>query len=152
MAFFILITILIILFSVLFRPYRKEQFYNKPCDNNLTDVQYLEHMIPHHQVAVDISILLKKISKNPTMQNILRKIIWIQKYEIDMMKDLIKTLPRNDMSSDILKMKRIYSRTIGDFTKPNKLGLTKTYCDPHFFDPEKHNEHLKHMKLDNEMY
>lgn len=152
MHFLTLISLLIIVFSVLIEPFKKEQFYNKPCDNNLTDVQYLEHMIPHHQVAVDISILLQKISKNPTMQNILRKIIWIQKYEISMMKDLIKTLPKNDMSDDILKMKRIYSRTVGDFTKPNKLGLTQTYCDPHFFDPEKHNEHLKHMKLDDIMY
>ena len=123
-----------------------------PCVGMLSDLEYLEHMIPHHQVAVDISILLQKISKNPTMQHILRKIIWVQNYEISLMKHMTKKLPKNDMSIDNLKMNRIYSRTIGDFTKPNKLGLTKTYCDPHFFDPKKHNEHLKHMKLDDTMY
>ena len=30
-------------------------------------------------------------------------------------------------------------------------GLTDT-CDPHFFDPEEHMKHLKHMKLDDNMY
>ena len=29
------------------------------CTTNLTDLEYLEHMIPHHQVAVDISIMLQ---------------------------------------------------------------------------------------------
>jgi len=30
------------------------------CQDNLTDVEYLKHMIPHHQVAVDISLMLQK--------------------------------------------------------------------------------------------
>jgi len=30
------------------------------CSDNLTDNEYLEHMIPHHQVAVDISVMLQK--------------------------------------------------------------------------------------------
>ena len=30
------------------------------CSDNLTDIEYLVHMIPHHQVAVDISIMLQK--------------------------------------------------------------------------------------------
>ena len=33
------------------------------CRGYLTDNEYLEHMIPHHQVAVDISILLQKKNK-----------------------------------------------------------------------------------------
>jgi len=152
MYFFILALLIITILSLYIKPVIKEKFYNKPCDNNLTDIQYLEHMIPHHQVAVDISILLQKKSNNPTMQHILRKIIWVQNYEISLMKYMTNKLPKNDMSIDNLKMNRIYSKTIGDFTKPNKLGLTNTYCDPHFFDPKKHNEHLKHMKLDDIMY
>ena len=51
---------------------------------------------------------------------------------------MLEVLP-NDMSGPG-KMKRIYFKkpvnTISDFIPPNKLGLTKTYCDPHFFDPE----------------
>ena len=30
------------------------------CRGNLTDLEYLDHMIPHHQVAIDISIKLQK--------------------------------------------------------------------------------------------
>ena len=29
---------------------------SNPCIDKLTDIEYLEHMIPHHQVAVDIVI------------------------------------------------------------------------------------------------
>ena len=119
------------------------------CNSNLTDKEYLEHMIPHHQVAVDISIMLQKKSKSVKMQDILRKLIWIQNYEITMMKDMLNTLPDN-ISADINNT--TYIKTVSDFIEPNKLGLTNTYCDPHFFDPEKHMKHMKHMKLDDIVY
>ena len=123
------------------------------CRGYLTDNEYLEHMIPHHQVAVDISILLKKKTKNPEMQDILRKIIWVQNYEIQLMRDMVKGLTENDMSTSELDMDRNYTTiTVGDLSKPNKVGLTKAYCDPNFFKPKKHMEHMKHMKLDDEMY
>ena len=144
---------LLVLFMTLMMFYSKhnlESFESEPCGNNLTDKEYLIHMIPHHQVAVDISVLLQKKTKNPDMQEILRKLIWIQKYEIDLMKYMLNTLP-NDMSVN-KKMNTIYRSTISDFVKPNKLGLTQTYCDPHFFDPEEHMKHMEHMELNDEMY
>lgn len=144
---------LLLLFMTLMMFYSKhnlESFESEPCGNNLTDKEYLIHMIPHHQVAVDISVLLQKKTKNPDMQEILRKLIWIQKYEIDLMKYMLNTLP-NDMSVN-KKMNTIYRSTISDFVKPNKLGLTQTYCDPHFFDPEEHMKHMEHMELNDEMY
>jgi len=45
------------------------------CTDNLTDIEYLEHMIPHHQVAVDISVMLQKKTKSAKMQKILRELI-----------------------------------------------------------------------------
>jgi uncharacterized protein (DUF305 family) len=66
------------------------------------------------------------------------------------MKQLLKSRPTN-VSAD-KKMNRNYISTISDLTKPNKLKISNTYCDPHFFDPEEHMKHLKHMKLDDEMY
>ena len=122
------------------------------CRGYLTDKEYLEHMIPHHQVAVDISILLQEKTKNPEMQEILRKLIWVQNYEIQLMRDMVKGLPENNMSTSKINMIRNYKITKGDLIKPNKIGLTKTYCDPHFFDPKKHMEHIKEMKLDEKMY
>ena len=70
------------------------------------------------------------------MQDILRKIIWVQNYEIHEMRDMAKGLPENDMSTGEIDMVRDYPITVGDLTKPNKVGLTKTYCDPHFFEPK----------------
>ena len=122
-----------------------------PCSDKLSDLEYLEHMIPHHQVAVDISIMLQNKTKSPQMQEILRKLIWTQNYEIEMMKHMIHSLPKKDMSStDNMKMN--YIGTVGDITSPNKLGLSKTYCDPHFFDPEEHMKHMAHMELNDKMY
>lgn len=133
--------------------YDKKKHINKkskPCSDNLSDVEYLIHMIPHHQVAIDISLLLQKKTKNPIMQNILRILIWTQKYEIDLMKNMIKNLPDKITSDD--KMRNIYIASIGDFVKPNKLNISNTYCDPHFFNPQKHKEHLKHIKLNDTVY
>ena len=121
------------------------------CRGYLTDLQYLDHMIPHHQVAVDISIMLQKQTKCPNMQKILRELLWMQKYEITLMEMAKKNLPEDDMSVSE-GMSRSYIPTISDFTNPNELGLTDTFCDPHFFDPEGHMKHMHHMKLDDKMY
>ena len=143
---------IIIIFTIVFLN-SKNIVYEKfkdICRGNLTDLEYLEHMIPHHQVAIDISYELQKISKWPFMQHTIRKLIWVQEYEVSMMKEIIKNFPiYNDR---IKKMNRNYIYTISDFIKPNKLGLTQTYCDPNFFDPEEHKKHLSHMKLDDKMY
>ena len=143
----ILVLLVILLCNII---NNRDNFINEPCSDKLTDKEYLLHMIPHHQVAVDISIELQKMSKWPKMQEILRKLIWVQNYEIGMMNEMLKKFP-NKMT-DETKMQRLYKSTVSDFTKPNKLGLTKTYCDPHFFDPEEHMKHIKHMKLDDKMY
>ena len=121
----------------------------KPCSDNLTDNEYLLHMIPHHQVAIDISIMLQKKSNNPIMQDILRKIVWVQNYEIAMMKDILNKLPDN---ISLIKDNKPYIPTVSDFTTPNTLNLTKTYCDPNFFDPEKHMKHMEDMELTDTMY
>ena len=143
--FFIFIIIL-----YLFTNKKKKE--KKICRGYLTNKEYLEHMIPHHQVAIDISILLQKKSKNPRMQGILRKIIWVQKYEIALMKNMSLNLPKNDMSEDKRNMNTNEIITMGTITYPNKPGLSNTFCDPNFFDPEKHMKHMKHMKLDDKMY
>jgi uncharacterized protein (DUF305 family) len=132
---------------------RRYEGYNEDnvCRGKLSDIDYLKHMIPHHQVAVDISVMLQKKTKSPVMQEILRKLIWTQNYEIKLMNIMLKKLPENDMSSNE-EMNRNYIPTIADFTKPNELKLTKTYCDPHFFDPKAHMKHLHHMDLNDKMY
>jgi len=148
--------IIIIVIYVIFYFYHKnnniESFTESNiCRGKLTDKEFLQHMIPHHQVAIDISRMLQKISKSPLMQDILRKLIWTQEFEIKLMQVALDNLPEKDMSPDN-DMLKVYQPTISDYLEPNKLGLTKTYCDPHFFNPEEHMKHLKHMKLNDKMY
>lgn len=146
--YYIMLFLIILLIIVIKNKY--EFFITNPCAYKLSDNDYLTHMIPHHQVAIDISIELQKKTKNPGMQEILRKLIWTQDYEILIMKQMLKNLPDNVSSSD--KLNRSYIATISDYIFPNKLGLTQAYCEPHFFDPEAHKEHLKHMVLDDISY
>ena len=40
---------------------------SNPCTDKLTDIEYLEHMIPHHQVAVDMCNLLLPVTCDPQM-------------------------------------------------------------------------------------
>jgi uncharacterized protein (DUF305 family) len=147
----ILLFIFLIIFYLTNIPKTVEKFEEKNiCRGKLTDREYLEHMIPHHQVAVDISIMLQKITKSPYMQNILRSIIWAQNYEIQEMKFMLKSLPQKVSSDD--KMNTNYIPVDIDYQKPNIVSISKEYCDPNFFNPEKHMKHMKHMKLNNTMY
>lgn len=112
---------------------------NYPCNKDLTDEQYIKHMIKHHEVAVNMSKTQLNISKNPIILDILRNLIRLQNYEINLMKDL-KTVNKtnnnlNDEMSNInIKMEKTYLQTGGDFTKPNNPYLSNTFCDPMFFN------------------
>jgi uncharacterized protein (DUF305 family) len=125
--------------------------FNSPCSDKITNNEYLLHMIPHHQVAIDMSVILQKITQNPKMHQILRNIIWTQQYEIDMMKNMLHSLP-NDMSDNTMKMNKKYITTVASFTKPTKINMTNAYCDPDFFDPKAHMKKMKDMKLNDKMY
>lgn len=131
-----------------------------PCNDRLTDVEYLVHMIPHHMVAVDVSYILKKRSRNTVMQDILRNLIWMQEYEITMMNSVIEQLlPEirymSDKNRDIYKtISRRYISSVGSFIEPNKVDYVRAVCDPNFFDVNSHRKHIKEMgnELDEIMY
>jgi len=147
-----ILLIFFILFTIYILTNSNEAFSKSKniCTGYLTDNEYLEHMIPHHQVAIDISIMLQKVTNSPVMLELLRKLIFNQKMEIIMMQEMKNRLPRN--ISNIKEGGKRYIPTISDLMKPNKLELTKTYCNPHFFDPKEHIKHMKHMKLNDEIY
>ena len=44
-----------------------------PCSDFLTDTEYLEHMIPHHQVAIDMSKRLLMHTNNTYLMDFCRK-------------------------------------------------------------------------------
>jgi uncharacterized protein (DUF305 family) len=58
----------------------------------LDEKMYLEHMIPHHQVAVDMSKTLLKYTKNDFMISFSYRIIRNQQHEINYMNNLLKNL------------------------------------------------------------
>ena len=78
-----IISLLIILFVLYYYYYICEKYQSiaeEACSYDISDINYLKHMIPHHRVAVDISIELQKITKWPEMRKILRKLIWTQQF------------------------------------------------------------------------
>ena len=118
------------------------------CNKKLTDREYINHMISHHEVAVYMSEAQLHHTKNPIIFDILRNIIRLQNYEINLMKD--STLFNNtnfeddDMSNKYIKMDNSYRYVQGDFTKPNTPGLSDTFCDPGFFNMT-HHKNLHNM-------
>jgi uncharacterized protein (DUF305 family) len=119
------------------------------CNEQLTDTEYINHMIKHHEVAVYMSELHLHNTKNPVILDILRNLIRLQSYEINLMKDTKIIINTNqefndEMSNKNIKMDNSYRNTQGDFTKPNMLYLSNTFCDPSFFNMD-HNKNLHSM-------
>ena len=140
------IGILLLIFVILNGTNQK--FIN-PCTDPLTDIEFLEHMIPHHQVAIDMSELLQPISKNPIMQDIFRKIIWQQNYEIEVMKEMLNGLPN---PIGISKIQKNYEKTKLEYYFPLKSKAFKEDCNPLFFKPNDHAKHMKHMEMNDKSY
>ena len=137
----ILFILILLLFLIKF--IKKEQFDTNPCTDFLSNKDYLKHMIPHHQVAIDICIIMKNISKSVTMQNIYKKLIYNQNIEIMLMKNVVKHIPKvsNEYKSKYRNNKIITSLEMNTKSIPNKY-----HCDPLFFKPNDHSAHMKHMK------
>ena len=50
--------------------------------HSMTDAMYIQHMIPHHQVAVDMSKKILKTTNNDFIMDLAYKIIHNQQLEI----------------------------------------------------------------------
>ena len=117
-----------------------------PCRTKLTDEEYLQHMIPHHQVAVDVSVQHIKRTKNDVLANVLRTLVWTQRYEIHLMQTALRRPVAH--VSDIRATSESVQSTTFSSLYPNRVGLSKTACDPHFFDPIAHKAHAEMMVTD----
>jgi len=78
-------------------------------------------MIPHHQIAIDISIQHITNTKNDIIMKILRELIWTQNYEIVMMEVELKHKTEN--VSEITS-NQPFIPTISSFVYPNVISLT----------------------------
>lgn len=112
-----------------------------PCRTYLSDKDFLKHMIPHHQIAIDISTQHIKNTKNDIIVKVLRELIWTQNYEVLVMKQELNHPTEN--ISEITGNEPVILSVIST-VYPNVSGLTNTYCDPSFFSSENHQQHSTH--------
>jgi hypothetical protein len=120
-----------------------------PCIDKLTDLEYLEHMIPHHQVAIVMSLLLQKHTTSDIMLNLCREIIRIQSYEIFEMSKM-KKYKDNLFTDDKWIKEKINTKldTYNPILSKSKDGE----CNPLFFKPNDHSKHMKGIKINEKSY
>jgi len=103
-------------------------------------------MIPHHQVAIDMSRLVQPRVESVTILSLCRDIIRKQSYEIFEMKGMKKY--RGDVVSNNMWRKENPMTSL-DLYNPN---LSKTTCNPLFFKPNDHSKMMEGMVLDQKKY
>ena len=123
---------------------------SNPCTDKLTDIEYLEHMIPHHQVAIDMSELLEPNTTNPIMLHLCRDIIRKQGYEIWEMEIMKRKLPDTIFTKE--KGKKPYEKTKLERFYPKMSKSKDGDCNPLFFKPDDHMKHMEHMKVNDRSY
>jgi len=116
-----------------------------PCTDKLTDLEYLEHMIPHHQVAIDMSYLLIPTIHDDIILHLCRDIIRKQKYEIWEMGMMMKNI--SDSVFDDGDFTKDENKTKLDIYNPIKSKSKDGDCNPLFFKPNDHSKHMEHMKI-----
>ena len=124
-----------------------------PCTDKLSDKEYLVHMIPHHQVAIDMSEELQKKTKKPNMIYLTREIIRKQGYEIWEMEMIKKNIQYNYIPLNSLN--NINTNEYHKFMSNSEICKLKNInqdCNPLFFDPNAHMKHMKHMNVNDKSY
>jgi uncharacterized protein (DUF305 family) len=123
---------------------------SNPCTDDLSDIDYLNHMIPHHQVAIDMSNMLIPNTKNPQMLHLCRDIIRKQGYEIWEMEQMKRNLSEtifDDLPNNVQRFK-----TKMDLHAPILSKSKDGNCNPLFFKPNDHMQHMVGMDVTDKSY
>ncbi len=123
---------------------------SNPCTDKLTDIEYLEHMIPHHQVAIDMSNLLIPTINNPIMLHLCRDIIRKQSYEIWEMSMMKQKISDTIFTKDKWTVENVKTKL--DRFNPVLSKSKGGECNPLFFKPDDHSKHMEHMKISIKSY
>lgn len=100
----------------------------------MTDTEFLETMIPHHQVAVAVAKSIN--STNQIIREFCRQIIWQQEYEITQMEAMIGRLPQPFSTA---RAKLRFTQSLYDFYNPPTLAMVKQpVCVPMHFQVSGH--------------
>lgn len=128
--------------------YKNENMGN-PCGKYITDEEFLKHMIPHHQVAIDMSHKVSQTSLDPIIIYLARNIIYGQTDEILLMENMllsgIPMMASNDKST--------YIEIPNQFTiwYPKMSRADNSDCKMHHFQTMNDNnklsdeQYLRHM-------
>jgi uncharacterized protein (DUF305 family) len=102
----------------------------------MTDTEFLETMIPHHQVAVAVAKQTYGTSVNQIIREFCRQIIWQQEYEITQMEAMIGRLPQPFSTA---RAKLRFTQSLYDFYNPPTLAMVKQpVCVPMHFQVSGH--------------
>ena len=123
---------------------------SNPCTDKLTDLEYIIHMIPHHQVAIDMSNLLIQKTNAPILLDLCRQIIRSQSYEIWEM-TYMKTYD-GKLFTDDESFKENNNKTKLERFYPVLSKSKDGDCNPLFFKPNDHARHMSHTKITSEKY
>jgi len=123
---------------------------SNPCTDSLTDIEYLEHMIPHHQVAIDMSNMLIPHTNNAELLHLCRNIIRKQAYEIWEMNFMKEGLAETVFDNDPWTVDKGVTKL--DVFEPVMSKSKDGSCNPLFFKPNDHSAHMKGMKITNKSY
>jgi len=122
---------------------------SNPCTDQLTDIEYLEHMIPHHQVAIDMSKRLEPNISSDIILTLCRDIIRKQKYEIWEM-ELMKKYSWDLFSDDEWTKENITTKL--ELYNPVMSKAKEGPCNPLFFKPNDHSKHMEGMENTQQAY
>tara|TARA_A100001037_G_scaffold200610_1_gene179390 strand:- start:3101 stop:3694 length:594 start_codon:yes stop_codon:yes gene_type:complete len=123
---------------------------SNPCTDKLSDIEYLEHMIPHHQVAIDMSNLLIPHTENPRILHLCRDIIRKQGYEIWEMGIMKDNIPNTIFSDDVSNVENKLTKL--DIYEPIMSKSKDGSCNPLFFKPDDHSAHMENMEINDKSY
>ena len=122
-----------------------------PGTDYLTALEYLTHMIPHHQVAIDMSLLLIPKTSNPTILHLCRDIIRKQTYEIWEM-EMMKQMLSDTIMSDDPSHKQTITTKLDIYYPVMSSANNGEECNPLFFKPDDHMKHMEHMEITDNSY
>jgi len=122
---------------------------SNPCTDKLTDLEYLDHMIPHHQVAIDMSVMLQPRTSSDIMLTLCREIIRKQSYEM-FEREQMKKYTGDLFSKDPWTKEKVVTKL--DRWNPIMSKSADGTCNPLFFKPNDHSKMMGGMVISDEGY
>jgi uncharacterized protein (DUF305 family) len=116
-----------------------KKYMGDPCGKYITDKEFLMHMIPHHQVAVDMSKEVMKYTTDPSIVYLARNIIFKQSDEILFMENVLLSSTPNLSSKD----KSVFIEIPNQFTiyYPKESRADDFQCSLHHFSSKIAKKH-----------